>query len=448
MKKTDSFDLKKTGIITAVICAVLFLFIIVSGNGGYATPDKSWGPHDFSFTVNDDRQLEITYEGPSSVFFMASEDEDVKRSDEGWIKIEDKKATFDLKDHKEYYFVKYLNKIYEVGNNEDLCYVELDIGNADEVYLAVGEEYDYKINCTVYGYTEKEIEWQSSDENVITVKDGHVSAIGKGEAAVTVRLLDESAEKHVTVSDLFVKAPEEFDVNKPELPCGIYSKEDNDFLDEVLKARINEAGYATRAGVVEAARFLTLNFPYKIDYFYEWGRQGLNKVDGEGRYYIEGLYLHESRFENLIGSNTGPSIWGCPLYSANIHATSPNGLDCSGFVTWAILNGGFDCGDIGAGFTELLDLTDIAELVRNSKDNLDKIKVGDLVHSDLIGAHIGIIVGIKDDIYYVAESTPKDSIKALVITKLDTESFLKEWDEIVLMDSFYKEDGNLSDIWY
>ena len=136
------------------------------------------------------------------------------------------------------------------------------------------------------------------------------------------------------------------------------------------------------------------------------------------------------------------------MYSANIHATSPNGLDCSGFVTWAILNGGFDCGDIGAGFTELLDLTDIAELVKNSKDNLDKIKVGDLVHSDLIGAHIGIIVGIDGDIYYVAESTPKEDIKALVITKLDTESFLREWDEIVLMDSFYKEDGNLTDMWY
>ena len=184
--------------------------------------------------------------------------------------------------------------------------MELNIENADEVYLAAGEEYDYKINCTVLGYTEKEIEWKSSDENIATVEDGHVTALGTGEVTVSAQLLDESIEKHVMVSDLFIKAPEEFDVNKQELPCGVYSKEDNDFLDTVLKARINEAGYATRAGVVEAARFLTLNFPYKVDYFYEWGRQGLNKVDGEGRYYLEGLYLHESRFESLIGSNTGP----------------------------------------------------------------------------------------------------------------------------------------------
>ncbi|MBR0462374.1 MAG: Ig-like domain-containing protein [Erysipelotrichaceae bacterium] len=448
MKKSNSFDIKKTAVIVAGICAVFFLLGLGFGSKGYAKPDKSWGPHDFRFTINDDRRLEISYEGPNNVFIIESKDEDVKRNDEGWIKIEDKTITFDLKEQKKYYFAKYLNKIYELGSNEDICHVELNIENADEVYLAAGEEYDYKINCTVLGYTEKEIEWKSSDENIATVEDGHVTALGTGEVTVSAQLLDESIEKHVTVSDLFIKAPEEFDVNKQELPCGVYSKEDNDFLDTVLKARINEAGYATRAGVVEAARFLTLNFPYKVDYFYEWGRQGLNKVDGEGRYYLEGLYLHESRFESLIGSNTGPQIWGCPLYSANIHATSPNGLDCSGFVTWAILNAGFDCGDIGAGFTELLDLTDIAELVKNSKDNLDKIKVGDLVHSDLIGAHIGIIVGIDGDIYYVAESTPKEDIKALVITKLDTESFLREWDEIVLMDSFYKEDGNLTDMWY
>ena len=30
----------------------------------------------------------------------------------------------------------------------------------------------------------------------------------------------------------------------------------------------------------------------------------------------------------------------------------PNGLDCSGFVTWSLYNSGLDVGDIGAGIND------------------------------------------------------------------------------------------------
>lgn len=54
----------------------------------------------------------------------------------------------------------------------------------------------------------------------------------------------------------------------------------------------------SRAGVAEAARFLTLEFPYRIGYFNENGRlANPPKVDCEERYYHKGLYLHSSRFE-------------------------------------------------------------------------------------------------------------------------------------------------------
>lgn len=33
-----------------------------------------------------------------------------------------------------------------------------------------------------------------------------------------------------------------------------------------------------------------------------------------------------------------------------------NGLDCSGFVTWAMLNGGFESGDVGSGNEELIKM--------------------------------------------------------------------------------------------
>ena len=130
--------------------------------------------------------------------------------------------------------------------------------------------------------------------------------------------------------------------DKEELKCGIYSKEENDLLDKILKDRINDAGYKTRAGAVEAARFLSMEFPYRIRYFSENGREATNGVQGEGRYYNEGLYLDESRFVNIKKPLRGPQPWGCQLWSDPSEGYRANGLDCSGFVSWAFLNGGFD----------------------------------------------------------------------------------------------------------
>ncbi|MBR2578239.1 MAG: Ig-like domain-containing protein, partial [Erysipelotrichaceae bacterium] len=428
MNRRNTSNIKLIITIIAGIIGMLLLFRMGSVNGNFATGTKSYEPHNIQIKVNTDKKLEVSCEGPENVYILASDDENVRISDDGWTKMEEQKAVFDLTDHKEYYFIKYANKIYEAGSNEDVCYVELSIENGDHAYLAVGEEFDYRISYTVIGYTSQEPEWNISDKSVVSIENGHVTALAAGETTVTAYLLNKSAVRYITVSDLFVKAPEHFNIDKEELPCERYSEEDNDLLDAALKSRIEEAGHSTRAGVVEAARFLTLNFPYKIDYFFEWGRQGLDGVDGEGRYYIEGLYLDESRFDDLIGSNTGPQTWGCPLYSQNVNVTSPNGLDCSGFVTWAIFNGGFDCGDIGAGFeSNLTDLTDISELVMNTQNDLSRIKVGDVVHSDHFGGHVGIIIGIKDGIYYVAEATPDDTIMALVVSELDTYAFMRAW---------------------
>ena len=41
-----------------------------------------------------------------------------------------------------------------------------------------------------------------------------------------------------------------------------------------------------------------MNFKFRIPYFYENGRlhsSGANYVDGEGRYYKVGMYLHEKK---------------------------------------------------------------------------------------------------------------------------------------------------------
>ena len=128
----------------------------------------------------------------------------------------------------------------------------------------------------------------------------------------------------------------------------------------MLAYRIEQAGgYQTRAAVVAAARFLLLEFPYRLNYFPEHGRidyPGRLHADGEGRNYHVGLYLDESKFADIEASVTGPAIWGCPLEVNSGEVDQPagnfyaNGLDCSGFVSWVLLNGGFEVGALWSGF--------------------------------------------------------------------------------------------------
>lgn len=74
-------------------------------------------------------------------------------------------------------------------------------------------------------------------------------------------------------------------------------------------------GLNTRAAVVEAARFMTLEFSKRIPYFAENGRLSLNGIDAEGRYYKSGMFLNESRYTSVKKSMYGPAAWGCRIYS-------------------------------------------------------------------------------------------------------------------------------------
>jgi len=229
--------------------------------------------------------------------------------------------------------------------------------------------------------------------------------------------------------------------NKELLKCNEYSKEDEILLEKILSNQIEFAGYKTRAGVVQAARFLSLEFKQKLNYFYENGRMTSNDTfdfcDGEGRYLHKGLYLSEDDFKELKASRQGPVIWGCPMYEETRKTTLSNGIDCSGFVTWAITNAGYDILDYGA-----KDIFKLGEKVEFSDDSVfNKIKVGDLVGRN---GHVGILVGIKDDKYYIAESLDYD-LHILNYTKNDLLN--SELKFFILMDDYYKEDGNLTSYW-
>ena len=342
---------------------------------------------------------------------------------------------------KEIYITDYLNKtlMFEMPK---------------KIYLAKGGT--YKLDVILDSFSDKKLLIETSND-VVTISDELVITGKKdGTAKVKVTYLNETKEIEVVVSSLIVEAPKHFDYNKSYLTCNRYTKSEAELLDEILEYRINTAGYETRAGVVEAARFLSLEFPYRIDYFFENGRvsdTGVNYADGEGRYYHKGLYLHSSKFSSIKKSFAGPAIWGCPLMNYEDaliwkpNTFMPNGLDCSGFVTWALLNGGFDVGDIGAGETaEPNQLTDIGERVKVTEELMDsgKVKPGDLVNW---WGHIAVIIGIdENETYYIAESL--DSYYGLVVKEYKKSKMPDSWTYIMLMDDVYKSDGNLTNMWY
>ena len=297
----------------------------------------------------------------------------------------------------------------------------------EEIYLAFDEERILP-----------EGRYVSQDDEIVSVEGNRITGKKRG----TVKILGECSSYLVHVSDLYtlpVMADKDF------LPCERYTAEENDYLDRVLEYEVKQAGYRTRAGVVAAARFLLLQFPYKLNYFFENGRMsGSYGIDGEGRYYHKGLYLSEEKTEDIARSSTGPGIWGCRIYEYGRGRYSSNGFDCSGFVSWVLYNAGFDCGDLGSGpRAGTHDLSDLGEKVYLYHLDIGEVKPGDFV--GLIG-HIGMVIGMDGENIYTGESYWTGDMH---VTAYSYEDFLKrsKWSFVVLMDDYYRDQGNLETMW-
>ncbi len=309
----------------------------------------------------------------------------------------------------------------------------------DKIYLAIDEEKQVNIN-------EKDAIWSSDDDKVALVEEGLIKGISAGKTHINAELKGKKASVEVIVTDLITKP--KIDNDKEYLPCKRYSDEEAKLLDDILAYRIKEEGLNTRAGAVAAARFLSLEFPYRLKYFLENGRLITNGVrtlaDGEGRYYHKGLYLSEDKYKSISASSYGPKIWGCEMYNAITGLKIANGLDCSGYVSWALLNAGFDVGDGGAGINDSID-NDLDDLGKKVTANKEAIASGNVKVGDLIGryGHIGIIIGMDDTYIYIAEALDDD----LHVLTVKPEDIAKNWSYIELMDDVYKEDGNLSNMW-
>ncbi len=284
-------------------------------------------------------------------------------------------------------------------------------------------------------YVLDDVGYVSDDEKIASVSSNRVS----GHQAGKTFLRKDCNTYEVEVTELIIRPV--VDNAKQFLPCGRYSAEENACLDEILKTKIAERGYPSRAAVVQAARFLTLQFPYRMNYFNENGR--LPYCDGEGRYYHEGLYLSAGKYEDVTKTVRGKNIWGCPIYSLSVERTLNNAFDCSGFVSWCLLNGGYDPGDLGAGpKPDVFDLADLGPRVRITAESLDEIRNGDLMSAN---GHIGILIGMKDGIYYIAETNAGINLRVIGYTK---EELMKtSFTHYVDMDEYYGNDGKLNRYW-
>lgn len=409
---------------------------------------------------NDDNMILKLSVNPSKfvinqdVWCFVSKSKDDKNIE--WIKSKNNICQLEVTKGNYYIYLK--NKygfVKRVASKDvDLNKIKNVTFSKNEYFIPVNGEEEFKINFESYGIVDTSIDYAMSDTSILKIDGNKFVGLKKGEVVVVASVGNKKVDAIVHVMDSISKPV--IDNKKSYVTCNQFTESDANLLDKALEDRINSAGYQTRAGAVAAARFLGLEFSYKIPYFYENGRLNnydvIKKVDGEGRYYHKGLYLSENKFEGISNSYKGPAIWGCPLmnlmeegrYKAGVKY--PNGLDCSGFITWVLYNGGFDIGDVGAGDNPYRDddLYDLGELRDTSMEliNSGEVKVGDLI---AYWGHMAMIVGMDEKNLYVAESLPQT--KGVVVKKYSKVYAMDLFENIILMDSVYKKDGNLTEYW-
>ena len=397
---------------------VIFVILIVGGillfknsisnlfTGGNLKTNNISIEYDNTVT-NDNKEYSVTIKYTDDTEVECSIDDNEYKS------IND--CSFNLKEGKyTLYIRKDKNKIKKdfnvKGKFDGTFSTTIDV--LDKYYLALNgtKTLEYTFNYPE-GYDTSR-KYTIGDESIISIEGDTFKGLKVGETTLKVELPDGNTKTYnIEVTNLIV--PPTVNNTKEYLPCKRYTQAEAHKLDDILASRVNEAGEGTRGGVIAAARFMVLEFPYSIRYFNENGRlvdHGIRPhIDAEGRYYHKGLYLSEDKFAYLEkgARSQNPQIWGCYLYDYFISKQNMNGFTCSGFVSWAMLNGGFDVGDVGAGDFKQFD-DDLSDLGPHQKITDDYIKgntykVGDFIARD---GHAALIIGINEDTIYTAESLP------------------------------------------
>ena len=330
--------------------------------------------------------------------------------------------------------------------------------NLSKWYLAPDETVKILNKMDYVGNPDLKVSYKSDDESVATVDENGV-VTGHANGTTTIHVIPQGfAEKTVEIIVTDIIRKQEIDLSKPKLTCKQYNEEEEALLEDILATRVSQRGEGTRAALLEVIRFATMNLKQKIPYFYEHGRlqpyyKGQSKVDGEGRFYHKGLYLTDKDYPDITYVKEKKATWGCPLTNYDdtdgwaVGSKRPNGLDCSGFVTWSLYNAGLDPGDIGAGIIE--DVDDMSDF--GDKHNLtyeyansNDYKVGDIIGRN---GHVALIAGKDDENIYISESLLY-GVRTVTYSYTDKKSKLyTNYEYIGKLDDKYVSDGDYTDMW-
>jgi hypothetical protein len=411
--------------------------------------------YNYANHYNDDKTLDVTIDlknynnDPIYCKFIIGKEE----SD--WIKTNHKKCTYNIKTGDYIIKIKYnKDKVIEYKKKFNIDKVISIKINEKRKYVAVGGSFNINAFIDYVGDVDTSITYISSNPDIISINEtGDIYANSDGKVTISAKTSNNLEDKFELTSTSLIR-PRLLNNDKEIVGCNVYTKEQVDMLDDILNSEVEKAGPGTRAGVVAAATFLPMEFPYKIPYFYENGRLSDTErtVDGEGRWYHKGLYLGVDKQNEVKNVLSGPSSWGCSLMNWFSDGTRspgeyyPNGFDCSGYVAWILKNGGLDPGDRGAGVTGIDDMTDLGEL---KYINYDLLHSGSVKPGDLIGwdGHIAVIAWITDTDIYVTESL----LPGVVLDQYDISSpysrFYYRYEYIIDMSNQYSGDGNYPNIW-
>ncbi|WP_127584750.1 M81 family metallopeptidase [Paenibacillus koleovorans] len=129
------------------------------------------------------------------------------------------------------------------------------------------------------------------------------------------------------------------------IPCdNLLTEAGRSALQNELKTCVRTAGFGTRAGVVAAAKYLAVDFPFDVTYV-----SGNGGVYHDGVIAVPGTSLYRLNCQDGLNIDSETTGWGClddVLYQHTENKVENpaklHGTNCSSFVYWAINNGGFD----------------------------------------------------------------------------------------------------------
>ena len=420
--------LKIVASVIITICIIAMLIIVITSNNFKAVVlKKGLTIKKLGNIWHDNENVYVDIETYRTIinkdlWCITTDEETAPSLDDDWQKIDNNKCSIKFTNGDKYIYIRDNNNIGEkiLISDYTSCIAKINVPRND-IKLIKDEIKDINAEAILVGNPDTTLKYISEDEEIVKVEDGKMKAISDGKTNIIITDNYGNSETiNVQVTSL-ITLPE-INNKKPFIKNMQYTEEEAKLLDEYLFYQIDEAGYKTRAGVVAAARFLSLELKYRIPYFIENGRlthfnHRRPYCDGEGRYFHRGLYLSKDKFEDIEKSVAGPAMWGAYIKEwSEDNGVIRNGLDCSGFVCWCLINGGFDqLGDIGGGLSEdLPTLSDYGVSQRITMELLEsgKVKAGDPIGYD---GHIGIIIGVDDKHVYVADTLYHS--KGLIATK-------------------------------